>query len=118
MIWRNMLKDRQFTLLNLVGLSVGLACALLIGLWVADEMGMEKYNANDAQLYQVMVNRKGDNGIQTGDYTPGILARALKAEIPEVREASSVLAASWCTPGGIVSIGDKKLKAAPQYVDS
>src|ERR1700748_3260277 len=93
--WRNLTKDRQFTFLNLVGLSVGLACALLIGLWVADEMGMEKYNANDARLYQVMITRKSDNGIQTGNYAPGSLAKALKAEIPEVREASSVLAGSW-----------------------
>ena len=56
-IWRNLVKDRQFTLLNLLGLSVGLACSLLIGLWIVDELGMEKYNANDAVLYQVMVNQ-------------------------------------------------------------
>jgi putative ABC transport system permease protein len=40
--WRNLLKDRQFTALNLIGLSVGLACTLLIGLWVADEVHMDK----------------------------------------------------------------------------
>lgn len=43
--WRNLIKDRQFTLLNFVGLSVGLACTSLIGLWVADAyrapMGLE-----------------------------------------------------------------------------
>ena len=116
--WRNLLKDRQFTLLNLLGLSVGLACALLIGLWVADELSMEKYNANDARLYQVRVSHMVDNGIQTGQYTPGILGKALKAEIPEIEDASSVLPASWFNPGGIVSLGDKKLKAKPQYVDS
>src|SRR6186713_3236786 len=54
--WRNFIKDRQFSLLNLFGLSVGLACALLIGLWIADEYGMERYNPNDARLYQVMTN--------------------------------------------------------------
>ncbi len=116
--WRNLIKDRQFTLLNLLGLSVGLACALLIGLWVADELSMEKYNADDARLYQVRVNHIVDNGIQTGQYTPGILGKALKADIPEIEDASSVLPASWFNPGGIVSVGDKKLKAKPQYVDS
>ena len=38
--WRNLLKDRQFTLLNVLGLSAGLACALLIFLWVNDELSL------------------------------------------------------------------------------
>src|ERR1700761_146668 len=90
-IWRNLLKDRQFSLLNLLGLSVGLACALLIGLWIADEYGMEKYNPNDDRLYQIMTNNKTSNGLQTGMYTPGILAKSLRAEFPEIEDASEVL---------------------------
>ena len=116
--WRNLIKDRQFTLLNFVGLSVGLACTLLIGLWVADELNMEKYNLHDAQLYQVMVNRKGNNGVQTGDGTAGILGMALRTDIPEIADASSVLPASWFGKGGVVAYADKKLQARPQYVDS
>ncbi len=120
--WRNILKDRQFTILNLSGLAVGLACALLIGLWIADEWGMEKYNPNDTRLFQVMTNNKTSNGLQTGMYTPGILAKALRTEFPEVEDASTVLPASWFndpnTPGGVVGYADKKLSATPQYVDS
>ena len=52
--WRNLLKDRQFTLLNILGLSAGLACALLIFLWVNDERSYDKFFANDNQVYQVM----------------------------------------------------------------
>jgi putative ABC transport system permease protein len=117
-VWRNLVKDRQFTLLNLLGLSVGLACALLIGLWIADELRMEKYNANDARLYQVMGNFLENNGIHTGSGTPGGLARALRADIPEIADASSVLPASWFGNGGVAGYGDKKLQARPQYVDS
>ncbi len=120
--WRNLLKDRQFSLLNLLGLSVGLACALLIGLWIADEYGMEKYNPNDSRLYQVMRNDKTSNGLETGMYTPGILAKSLRAEFPEIEDASVVLPASWfndpTTPSGLVTYGDKKLNATPQLVDS
>ena len=116
--WRNLVKDRQFTLLNLLGLSVGLACALLIGLWVTDELGVERYNANDARLYQVMANFRGDNGIQTGTGTPGVLAKALRMDIPEIEDASSVLPASWFGNGGIAAYGDKKFQARPQYADS
>ncbi|HLX65879.1 MAG TPA: ABC transporter permease, partial [Puia sp.] len=120
--WRNLLKDRQFSLLNLLGLSVGLACALLIGLWIADEYRMEKYNPNDDRLYQIMTNNKTSNGLETGMYTPGILAKSLRAEFPEVEDASVVLPASWFndpnTPSGLLTYGDKKLNATPQLVDS
>ncbi|HLX66418.1 MAG TPA: FtsX-like permease family protein [Puia sp.] len=120
--WRNLLKDRQFSLLNLLGLSVGLACALLIGLWIADEYGMEKYNPNDSRLYQVMINHKTSNGPETGMYTSGILAKSLRAELPEIEDASVVLPASWfndpSTPSGVLTFGDKKLNATPQLVDS
>ena len=120
--WRNLLKDRQFSLLNLLGLSVGLACALLIGLWIADEWSMEKYNPNDSRLYQVMRNDQQSDGIHTGSYTPGILAKSLRAEFPEIEDASEVLPASWFwdpnTPGGVISYKDKKLNSTPQLVDS
>jgi predicted permease len=116
--WRSLVKDRQFTLLNLLGLSVGLACALLIGLWIADELHMERYNSNDARLYQVMANFPENNGMRTGSGTPGILARALRTDIPEIADASSVLPASWFGNGGVAAYADKKLQARPQYVDS
>jgi predicted permease len=114
--WRNLLKDRQFTALNLIGLSVGLACTLLIGLWVADKLHMDKYNEKDAQLYQVMGNFKTDAGIKTGTHTSGILAPALKKEIPEIEEAVTVFPASWFSSKGTLTAGDKHLKADGQYV--
>jgi len=113
--WRNLKKDRQFTILNLLGLSVGLACTLLIGLWVADELNMDKYNAKDARLYQVMANFKTDAGIKTGTHTAGILAPALKKEVPEIEQAVTVFPASWFNSKGTVTAGDKHLKADGQY---
>src|ERR1700760_1485673 len=108
--WRNLLKDRQFSFLNLLGLSVGLACALLIGLWIADEYGMERYNPDDSRFYEVMTNNTTSNGIETGRYTPGILAKSLRTEFPEIEDASTVLPASWFndpnTPGGVITYKD------------
>ena len=115
--WRNLLKDRQFTILNLLGLSVGLTCALLIGLWVMDEKSVDKYNEKDARLYQVMTNQKNENGIKTGEYTPGLLAKGLKAEIPEIEYSVGVMPARWFTSKGAITVGDKKLKAGGEYVD-
>jgi putative ABC transport system permease protein len=114
--WRNLIKDRQFTFLNLVGLSTGLACALLIWLWVADEKSVDKYNEKDSRLFQVMSNNKTENGIKTGDYTPGILAKALKDEIPEIEYAVPVLSASWFPYQATFGEGGKYMKAGGSFV--
>src|SRR5262249_51636193 len=101
----------------ILGLSTGLACALLIGLWVFDEMSVDKYNSKDARLYQVMQNIETSNGIKTGTFTPGLLGRAIKREVPEVEYAASVVPASWFNFQGTLTSGDIKLKAKGQYVD-
>ena len=75
------MKNRQFTFLNLAGLATGLACTILIYLWVNDELHVDKFHKNDRQLFQVMQNLHEDNGILTIEYTPGLLAKAISEEI-------------------------------------
>ena len=118
LVWRNLLKDRQFTFLNLAGLATGLACSLMIWLWIKDELGMDKYNEHDGQLYQVMQNMGHDQGIETIEHTPGLLANALAAEMPEVAYAATVVPASWFSSKGIVAVGDgdKRIKARGQFI--
>ncbi len=48
--WRNLIRDRQFTLLNVIGLSAGLACTLLILLWVQGEYKIDHFGATDSQI--------------------------------------------------------------------
>lgn len=110
------MKDRQFSLLNLLGMSTGLACALLIWLWVADERSVDKYNEKDGQLYQVMANLKTDGAIKTMEYTPGILAKALKDQFPEIQYSVSMLPASWFSGKGVIADGETHIKAGGQYV--
>ncbi len=116
--WRYFKKDRQFTILNLVGLSTGLACTLLIWLWVNSELKVDKYNEKDDQLYQVLANSQSNEGIKTGEYTAGLLAPSIKAGIPEIAYATSVLHASWFSQRGILSYNNKKIKADGDYVSS
>jgi putative ABC transport system permease protein len=60
--WRNLIKDRQFSFLNLLGLSTGLACVLLIYLWVSDELQVDKFNDKDDRLFLVMKNSPNSEG--------------------------------------------------------
>jgi len=117
-VWRNLVKDRQFTFLNLLGLSTGLACTLLIYLWITDELNVDKYNEKDEQLYQVMENLKTESGIKTITGTAGLLGKALPEEMPEVEYGVSVLPASWFPFKGVVTNGETHIKAGGQYVSN
>ena len=86
---RNFKLNKTSFIINLIGLSTGLATALLIYLWVNDELKVDKFHELDHQLYQVMENRETPDGIQTSPTTPGILAQTLAEEMPEVKYASS-----------------------------
>ena len=94
-IIRNFKKHKSTFLINLIGLSTGLACALLIYLWVNDELHVDKFNKNDKNLYQVMENVKQSSGIITQESTPDLLAKTLKEEVPDVKLAASVTPAVW-----------------------
>lgn len=81
LIYRNFKRYKTTFLINLTGLSCGLACVLLIYLWVSDELSFDKYHVNDSRLYQVMANVKSDNGIETNKSTSHMLSEVLPLEI-------------------------------------
>ncbi len=114
--WRHLLKDRQFTLLNVMGLSAGLACTLFIWLWAKDEMSFDKFFAKDDQLYQLMEHRRatGQSG-GTSDESCGMLGEALKARMPEIEYAVAVAPPEWWQKFTL-SANDKNIKAVGQYV--
>jgi putative ABC transport system permease protein len=113
--WRNLFKDRQFTFLNLIGLSVGLACTLLIYLWVSDERSFDKFSEKDDQLYQLMEHRKSASGIAVSDESSGILGEVLKGQMPEIVYAAAVAPPDWFQKFTL-TVGDNNLKAIGQYV--
>jgi putative ABC transport system permease protein len=117
LLYRNFTRSRSTFFINLVGLSSGLACALLICLWVNDELRVDSFHANDRRLFQVMQNLQEANGILTLEYTPGILAKALAEEVPGITYASSVVPAAWFVNKGIISFEGVSMRAAGQYID-
>ncbi|HEY2648975.1 MAG TPA: ABC transporter permease [Puia sp.] len=113
--WRNLIKDRQFTFLNLLGLATGLTCTILIYLWVHDEYQFDKFHEKDARLYQLMEHRKGKGEIFIADESSGLLAETVAAQNPDVEYAAAEAPASWFQKFTL-SVGDKNLKATGQYV--
>src|SRR4249919_3144628 len=92
---RNFLKDGQFSLLNLVGLSTGLACTILIFLWISDELSVDSYNKKADQLFQILQNTNTETTVETTDHTPGLLSATLLHEMPEVAYSTAVVPVSW-----------------------
>lgn len=82
--WRNLVRNKAHTFINIAGLSVGLACSLLILLWVQNELSIDGFYANSARLYSVYERQYYDNKIHGQYNTPGLLADELKKQIPEI----------------------------------
>ncbi len=116
--FRNFKRDKSTFLINLIGLSTGLACALMIYLWVADEVSVDKFHQRDAQLFQVMKHSESPGGgINSFAWTPAPLAKAMRSEMPEVEYATSIRLRQG-DQQGIVQAGDKQLKFTEQYAES
>ncbi|MEJ2615144.1 MAG: ABC transporter permease, partial [Ignavibacteriaceae bacterium] len=114
-IFRNFKRSKGTFFINLIGLSTGLACALLIYLWVNDELNVDKFNKNDSRLYQVMENAKLADRITTQPYTPDLMAETMAKEIPEIKYAAAVTPSSWFS--FTLSINEINIKADGQFAD-
>jgi putative ABC transport system permease protein len=84
---RHLKKNRGFSLLNMFGLSIGLACAILILLWIEDETSYNRFHKKYDHLYQVLENQTYDHKTFTFSATPGLLAGGMKKDFPEVANA-------------------------------
>ncbi|MEQ8361937.1 MAG: ABC transporter permease [Cyclobacteriaceae bacterium] len=114
LIYRNFQRNRGYFLINLFGLATGLACTLLIYLWVRDELSVNKFHALDDRLYEVMEHQRYADNVMTTTSTPGILAETLKEEFPEVEYAATT---TWVEPFTL-SIKDHNVKAKGYHVGS
>lgn len=111
--FRNLLKYKTFSLVNLAGLSVGLACFFLICLWVRDETSYDNFHTFGNRIYRVMENQTFTDGeILTQAEGPGLLGETLKNEIPELVYASTM---DWWT-NTLISYDNQSVKEEGRYV--
>ena len=105
--YRNFKKYKSSFFINLIGLSSGLACSLLIYLWVSDELSVDKFHEHNARLFQVMEHQQYSGELMTTTSTPGLLGEALMEEIPEVEYGATT---SWINKQTL-SIDEHSIKA-------
>src|ERR1700761_3280702 len=114
LFYRNFKKHKTTFLINLIGLACGLACVLIIYLWVTDELSFDKYHANDSRLYQVMANNKTESGIETNGNTPHVLSEVLPSEMPEVEYITTTTGDRFL-PQFTLTGNNKKVQATGKF---
>lgn len=103
--WRNLIRNKVYSALNVIGLAIGMAVTLLIGLWVYHQYSFDKFLPNYQRLYQVKHNANIDGEIHTFNSTPLRLSEVLRTQYPEIEY---VAVTDWFNPHGLMK-GDKKL---------
>ncbi len=85
--YRNLVKNKGFSALNIAGLSVGLAACLLIGLYVLDELSYDRYNENANRIYRVNEDIRFAGNATAYAQSPAPLAGVLKANFPIIEQS-------------------------------
>lgn len=86
--FRNLLRSKSFSAINISGLALGIACSLLIYLWVKDELNVDNFHANSEVLYRVYVTQGFNGKLNTSYNSPAALPAELKKVIPEIEHAT------------------------------
>src|SRR5436190_23947712 len=98
--WRNITRHKAYSALNIAGLAIGMACSILILLWVQNELSYDRFNANADQLYRLTCN--------AGDFkaavSPAGMAPGLQSVMPEIKAVVRTSKPST----NLMEVGDKK----------
>ena len=86
--FRNLLKNKGYSAINIGGLAVGMSVAMLIGLWIYDELSFDKYHKNHKRVGQVMQHVSFDVEKATYNVTPIPLAEELRSKYPDFKSVS------------------------------
>src|ERR1700693_6524188 len=111
--YRNLLRNKSFSIINISGLAIGMASAILILLWIQNEVSYDRFYTKINRLYEVWSNDKINGSIRSVTYTPEIMAPALKKDYPEIEDVTRV---QWTR--NLFSVnGENKLMSTGAVVD-
>jgi putative ABC transport system permease protein len=112
--WRNLIKNKGYSAINIIGLATGMAVAMLIGFWIYDEVTFNTYHTNHKELAQVMTTQTFNGETGTGQAVAMPLGNELRTKYGS--DFKNVSMASW-NFGHILAVGDKKISAEGMWVE-
>jgi putative ABC transport system permease protein len=86
--WRNIVRNKAFSFINIFGLALGMACSLLILLWVQDERSVNASLVKNTDTYGVYERVYAEGKVEAAHWTPGLLATELKRKVSGIKYAS------------------------------
>jgi putative ABC transport system permease protein len=110
--WRNLLKSKTYSFINIAGLAAGMAVAMIIGLWISDELSANRLFKNYDTIYQVMMHQTFDGKRGTQTALPYPIGEELKAKFPDMK---GVAMCDWGQNHSLV-YGDKKISKFGHYI--
>lgn len=84
--WRNLLKNKGYSIINIGGLAIGLACVLLISIYISNELSFDTYHENKDRIYRVVHQRNEADPTDTWIWGNAPVGPALKSDFPEIVE--------------------------------
>lgn len=111
---RNLLKNKGFTFINISGLAVGMACTIMIMLWVESEITYDGFHENKDRIYEAWNRDTFSGALQCWNTTPKVLAKYIRQDFPEVQD---VVRVDWGAEY-LFSYKEKRIKESGNIVDS
>lgn len=108
---RSLLKQKLYSGINIFGLALGMACALLIGLWVKDELSYDRFLPDAERIHYVRVNFPYNGETVTNFTTPGPLYEAIAKDVPQIAVSTKI---NWGNET-LVKVGEKAAKQYGRY---
>jgi len=112
--FRNLWKNKGFSFINITGLAVGMASAILILLWIQNEVSYDQFHEKKDRIYEAWNRAEFSGKLNCWNTTPKVLASALQRDLPEIEHTTRV---NWPSHF-LFSIGDKRLTVEGNIVDS
>lgn len=112
--WRNLIKTKGYSAINIGGLAVGMAVAMLIGLWVYDELSFNKYHQNYDRIAQVWQRALFNGKLETQTANPALMGPAIKEKYGS--DFKHVLQASW-VGDHLVAYNNKPFSRTSLYIE-
>ena len=111
--FRNLLRSKSFSSMNILGLAIGMASSLMILLWVAHEWSFDNFYPNQDRIYEVWNKDKWGSELTCWNTTPKIMGSVLKQEYPQIEKSTRV---NW-DQTLLFTVGEKRLNVSGTMVD-
>ena len=114
---RNIRRQKAFSIINITGLAIGMACCILILLWVQDELNYDTFHSEGARIYRVIKQEPDDKGITGGSTLPYALVPLLKNEFPDIDTFTRYQDRSWLESSSFATGDNKFYESGLFYAD-